>query len=226
MSADDREAAGPPPDKRAAGPAVKGASTVLLVLVAACLGGVVVQWIAQIFEPEPEPPAEVVEVRATPSVVLAVRDLARLESTSFHVERVIDMTSRQRTLFGLVEAQDSILLVAAADVVAGVDLSQLEESDVVVDGERVTITLPAPEIFTTALDNDSTYVYERDTDVLARRSNSLETRARREAERTLREAAVEAGIHDRARRSARQTVESLVRSLGYDEVVIEFADEE
>jgi len=226
VSADAEDALGPPPDKRAAGPAVKGASTVLLVLLAACLGGVVVHWIARIFEPEPEPPAEVVEVRSTPSVVVAVRDLARLETTSFHVERVIDMTSRQRTLFGLVEAEDSILLVAAADVVAGVDLADLEESDVVVDDQRVTLTLPAPEIFTTALHNESTCVYQRDTDVLARRSNTLETRARREAERTLREAAVEAGIHDRARRSARQTVGSLVRSLGYAEVEIEFADGE
>jgi len=226
VSADAEETPGPPPDKRAAGPAVRGASTVLLVLLAACLGGVAVHWLARLFEPDPEPPAEVVEVRSTPSVVVAVRDLARLESTSFHVERVIDMTSRQRTLFGLVEAEDSLLLVAAADVVAGVDLGQLEESDVVVDDQRVTVTLPAPEIFTTALDQEHTYVYSRETDVLARRSDSLETRARREAERTLREAAIEAGIHDRARRSARQTVESLVRSLGYDEVEVEFADEE
>ena len=203
------------------GPAMRGAALVLLVAVCSCLGGAVVRWVAQIVNPPPEP-QEVLEVRPTPSVVTAVRDLARLETTSFHVERVIDMTSRQRRVFGLVAAQDSILLVAAADVVAGVDLSGIREEDVVVEGEHVTITVPQVEIFSSALDNERTYVHRRDTDVLARRSVDLETRARREAERTLREAAVEAGIHDRARTGAERAIGALVRSIGYEDVEVLF----
>jgi len=203
------------------GPALRGAAMVLLAVVAACIGGALFNWIGQIVNPPPEP-TETLEVRPTPSVVVAIRDLARLETTSFHVERVIDMTSRQRRVFGLVEAEDSILLVAAADVVAGVDLAELDDDDVEIHGERVVITIPEPEIFTTALDNEHTYVHRRETDMLAQRSASLETRARREAERTLREAAIEAGIHDRARQSARRTIESLVRSFGYEDVEVRF----
>ncbi|MCB9596675.1 MAG: DUF4230 domain-containing protein [Sandaracinaceae bacterium] len=195
----------------------------LLVIVLACLGSVVVTWIRAAVTPDPEP-TEVLEVRPTPSVVIAIRDLARLETTSFHVERVIDMTSTQRRLFGLVQAEDSILLVAAADIVAGVDLADVSEDDVVIEGERVVLTVPAPEIFTVALDNERTYVHRRDTDVLAQRSANLETRARREAERTLREAAIEAGIYDRARASAERSLGSLVRSLGYEDVTVRFRD--
>ncbi|MCA9601391.1 MAG: DUF4230 domain-containing protein, partial [Myxococcales bacterium] len=69
-----------------------------------------------------------------------------------------------------------------------------------------------------------TYVHRRDTDVLAQRSANLETRARREAERTLREAAIEAGIYDRARASAERSLGSLVRSLGYEDVTVRFRD--
>ena len=202
--------------------AMRFAAMLLLVLVSSCIGGAVVHGVAQIMRPEPPPPERVVEVRATPSVVTAVRDLARLETTSFHIERVIDMSSRERRLFGLIQSEDTILLVAAADVVAGIDLARLREEDVVVRDGHVTITAPEPEIFTTALDNERTYVHRRDTDLLARRSVDLETRARREAERTLRDAAIEAGIERRARQGAQRAIESLVRSLGYEEVTVRF----
>jgi hypothetical protein len=159
-------------------------------------------------------------VRPTSSVLAKIQDMKRLESVSFHMERVIDLTEKQSQLFGLIETEDAILLVAAADVRAGVDLAKLAPSDVVVDTERRTakITLPPAEILGSALDGERTYVHTRKTGVLARRRENLETRARTEAERTLVEAAREAGIIARAEENAKRTVEGLVRSLGYDEV--------
>lgn len=208
------------------GPVLRGSAMVLLVIVASCFGGGLVRWIALVVSPPPPAPSELVEVRPTPSVIVAIRDLARLESASYHMERIIDLTSRQRRLFGFVEAEDTILLVAAADVVAGVDLSELSGESVVIDDDHVVITLPAAVVFSARLDNERTYVRLRQTDLLARRSEDLETRARREAERTLRDAAIEAGILPRAERNARRTVESLVRSLGLEDVEVRFADPE
>ncbi|HJL17361.1 MAG TPA: DUF4230 domain-containing protein [Sandaracinaceae bacterium LLY-WYZ-13_1] len=216
------------PSGSGAGGAIRAMSLALLVLIGGCLGGGLLSWVVQLFDEEPEPAAEVIEVQPTPDVVVAVRDLARLESASFHVERVIDLSSRQRHVFGLVEAEDSILLVAAADVVAGVDLSEMEDGDVVIEPERrrATLTLPPVRILSARLDNDRTYVHRRETDVLADRRDDLETRARREAERTLRESAIEGGILRRAERNAAHTVETLVRSLGYEDVVVRFGDDE
>jgi hypothetical protein len=194
---------------------------VLLLVIVACLGGGLVSWVTGLFRTEPTP-TETLEVRATPDVVVAVRDLARLESASFHMERVIDLTSRQNRLGGLVQAEDTILLVAAADVVAGVDLTEMADGDVVIepDARRATITLPPARVLSARLDNERTYVHRRDTDLLARRRESLETEARRTAERSLEQAAIEAGILTRAERNAARTVEALVRSLGYDEVIV------
>jgi hypothetical protein len=165
-------------------------------------------------------------VRPTPNVIVAVRDLARLETSEYHVERVIDLRDRQERVFGLVEAEDAILLVAVGKVQAGVDLSQLEPEDVVVDEEAgtVEITLPEPEVFDTFLDNEKTFVHSRETDVLARRAIDLETRARQEAERTITNAALEGGILDRARENAERTVRSVVSGLGYREVTIRFGE--
>ena len=166
--------------------------------------------------------SSVTVLRSTPSVLVAVRDLARLESASFHMERVIDLTDKQSQLFGLIQTEDAILLVAVADVSAGVDLQQLSTDDVVVSPDRKTakLTLPAPQVFHAELDNSKTYVHTRRTGVLATRQENLETRARQEAERTLVDAALQAGLLSRASDNARRAVEGVVRALGYEQIEI------
>lgn len=186
------------------------------------LGSVLAVW----FVTRPRPPllppmsSSVSVVRPLPSVLLAVRDLARLESVTFHMERVIDLTEKQSRLFGVIETEDAILLVAVADVSAGVDLGRMVEGDIQADAKlgRVQIRLPAPEIFHVTLDKDHTYVHTRKTGLLARRQEDLESRARAEAERALVESAREAGVLLRARENARRVVEGLVRSLGYTKI--------
>jgi hypothetical protein len=146
-----------------------------------------------------------------------MRDLARLVTADAHIERVIDLREQQRRAFGLVEAEDAILLVAAGDVQAGVDLEDLAPDAVVVDElhRQVTVRLPPAEIFLTRLDNERTYVHRRQTDTLARRSETLETRARQAAERSMTQAAIEAGLLVRAEANARQVIGTLLSSLGY-----------
>src|SRR5262245_16757743 len=161
-------------------------------------------------------------LRSTPSVVSAVRDLARLEAVEYHVERIVDLRDRQSLLFGLIRTQDAILFVAVGEVTAGVDLSELTERDVVADRAKGTaqITLPRARVLWTRLDNERSFVYARTTDPFTTRHEDLETRARQEAERTLEDSAVAGGILERARTNAEHTVEALVRSLGYTSVVV------
>ena len=166
-------------------------------------------------------------VRPRVNVVVQVRELSRLETVQFHVERVIDIEHEESWLKGAVTTRDALLLVAAADVTAGVDLGELRDDAIVTDPDsrRVRVRLPAPRVFTTTLDNDRTYVYRRDTDLLARRKDDLESRARREAESQLEKAALDAGILERARAGARRSVGALLSGMGYDDVEIAFEDE-
>ena len=166
--------------------------------------------------------SSVTVVRPTPNLLIAVQDLARLESASFHMERVIDLTDKQSQLFGLIQSEDAILLVAVANVSAGVDLQKLTTNDIVADPEKKTakLTLPAPEVFHAELDNSKTYVHTRHTGALATRQENLETRARQEAERSLIDAALQAGLLARASENARRAVEGVVRALGYEQVEV------
>jgi hypothetical protein len=195
----------------------RGASSLLIGAVAIGLGVLLGHFGGAWLKPP-------VETKPLPDVITQVRELSRLEGVSYHVERVVDLKDKQQAMFGLVKAEDAILLVASGDVVAGVDLGALKPSDVVVspDGRAVTIRLPPAEVFSARLDNERTYVHTRTTDLLAQRKESLESEARQAAERTLQSAAEDAGIVQRAEESVGRTVQSLVRSLGFSKVTVDF----
>jgi len=170
----------------------------------------------------PRATRSVTVVRPSPNVVTAIRELRRLESAEYHLERVMDVKDQQSRAFGLLEVEDALLLVVAGDVTAGVDLSELSERDVVVEREagRVRVTLPGAKILSSRLDSDKTYVHSRSTDLLAKHNPKLESEARARAEKELAGAALEAGILDKASSGARRTVEDLLRALGFRDVEV------
>lgn len=162
------------------------------------------------------------EVRPTPDVLLAIKSLARLETQSYHLERVVDLSDHETHVFGLLQAKDAILLVAVGDVVAGVDLDRVTAEDVSTDwtARRAILTLPPPSIFSATLDEKATRVYSRSTDLLAVRHEDLEDRARIDAVRSMEKAAVDHGILDHARADAERSLTALLTSLGFTEVKI------
>jgi hypothetical protein len=178
---------------------------------ATAVGSIATQ-VQQIFNPTPTIYPDPV------TVVLQVRALARLESAQYTIEKVITAETGQGALAGLFG--DRLLFVAHGEVIAGVDLSKLQADDIRVtpDG-RVTVILPAPEIFVATLDNDKSYVYDRQTGLFTNGDVNLETQARQVAEQEIERAALEDGILDLAARNAQAFLESLLLSLGFEEVI-------
>ena len=78
--------------------------------------------------------------------------------------------------------------------------------------------LPEPEILYTRLDNDKTYVYDRQTGIFSKPDPNLETQIRQAAEQQIRESALEGGILEKARENAEQVVRTLITGLGYEDV--------
>jgi hypothetical protein len=108
------------------------------------------------------------------------------------------------------------------EVEAGVDLANLGPDDVEVDGEKVTIRLPEPEILSSSLDEEKTAVYDRDKWFFLRTDDALVEEARREAETEITTTARENGILDYAKSNAEDGLRAFVTTLGFDEV--EFAE--
>jgi hypothetical protein len=159
------------------------------------------------------------------TVIYAVRSLARLETIQYSVEKIITAESGQGPLgflFG-----DKLLLVAHGTVIAGVDMGRMAAGDVWVQaGGAVHVRLPAAEIFTATLDNSKTYIYDRNTGPLANSQTTLETQARQEAEKDIREAALSDGILATARLNAESYLERFLFSLGFRRVTFEWGTPE
>ena len=154
------------------------------------------------------------------TVVRELRELNRLETASFTIEKVVDAGTTgnkfQEILFG-----DRILLIASGQVIAGIDLSKLKASDISIQDRTLRIVLPAPEILVTTLNNEDTRVYDRRLGLLNRGDTSLESRARLEAEKAITQAACQGKILDEASKNARNQLTALFKAMQFTTVVID-----
>ncbi|MGO9306090.1 MAG: DUF4230 domain-containing protein [Candidatus Korobacteraceae bacterium] len=154
-----------------------------------------------------------------PTVIRQIRELQRLETVSYTVDKIVS-GERENPVLPSFLAGDRLLLVVHGEAIAGVDLSKLQPSDVVVDRQSVSIHLPQAEIFTVRLDNAKTRVYSRDTGLFSTPDPNLEGEVRQEAERQIQAAALQDGILKTADNNARQTLTTLLTGLGFGNVEI------
>jgi hypothetical protein len=153
------------------------------------------------------------------TIINDVRSLARLETIQYSVEKVITAETGQEVfgpLFG-----DRLLFVAHGVVIAGFDLNQMEASDLKLRDGILTVQLPDPEVFIATLDNDKSYVYDRQTGLLTKGEQDLETLARQAAEREIYNAALDDGILDQAAENGKVYLTRLFGTLGFDNVLFE-----
>jgi hypothetical protein len=146
-----------------------------------------------------------------------VRALARLETIQYSVEKVITAEIGQGTfdfLFG-----DKLLFVAHGIVIAGIDMEKIGPEQLRVENGVLYVTLPPAEIFVATLDNQKSYVYDRDTGFLSKGVQDLETLARQSAEDEIRRAALEDGILQQAQTNAENYLFRFFQALGYQNVI-------
>lgn len=154
------------------------------------------------------------------TIVHEVRSLARLETIQYSLEKIIRAEENQGPLgflFG-----DRLLFVGHGIVIAGVDLAKMQDGDVFFESDgTLVVVLPEPEVFVATLNNDKSYVYDRETGLLSRGDIHLETAARQAAEAQILEGALEDGILEQARVNAESYLVRLLASLGFTDVVFE-----
>ena len=152
-----------------------------------------------------------------PTVVHQVQQLQRLETVVYSMEKIVTGSQESRYLPSFL-AGDRLLLIVYGDVTAGIDLAALDVEAVQVDGTAITMTLPAPDIFSTRIDNSKTRVYSRETGLFTSPDPNLESEVRREAERQVRQAALDGGILKNAAANAQTTLTTFLRGLGFQTV--------
>lgn len=154
-----------------------------------------------------------------PTVVRQIQQLQRLETVSYTMDKIISGEHANAYLPKFL-AGDRLLLVVHGEVVAGINLEALRPGDVQVSGQKVSIHLPAAEVFSTRIDNARTKVYSRDTGLFSSPDPDLESEVRVEAERQLQQAALQDGILKTANDNARTTISGMLQGFGFHEVDI------
>jgi hypothetical protein len=152
-----------------------------------------------------------------PTVVRHIQQLQRLETVVYSLEKIVSGTQESRYLPRLL-AGDRLLLIVHGEVTAGVDLARLDAAAVRIAGRSIALDLPPAEVFSTRLDNERTQVYARETGLFTSPDPNFESEVRREAERQIRQAALDGGILANAAANARLTLSTFIQGLGFDNV--------
>ena len=152
-----------------------------------------------------------------PTVIASIQRLARLESVVYTMDKVVEGDRTNQYLPDILTG-DKLLLIVHGQAVAGVDLSSIQASNVLIDGRSVTIAMPAAQLLSVSLDNSKTRVYSRITGLLVPADPNLESEVREKAEAGLRQSALDSGILNTAEGNARATLTTLLHSLGFQQI--------
>ncbi|NKQ34569.1 MAG: DUF4230 domain-containing protein [Chloroflexi bacterium] len=169
-------------------------------------------------------PATPVILPSSTTIVNEINDLARLETASVEMEKVVTAERNNDFLWGAMG--ESLIFVAHGKVVTGIDFAKMTPEDIaVVDPVTVMVHLPEVELFDDlpALDNEKSYVADRDTGLLTRADPTLETEVRKVAEQRLKEEALSSGVLETAEYNAQQYMLNFIKGLGFENVI--FTDE-
>jgi len=165
--------------------------------------------------------------RSTPALLLALDDLSEFHASTGTFQVVIDQ-ERDTPWVPSVISGERTRFLATGSVDAFVDFRGLDDQRVEVSGDRVTITLPAPQLDDARIDPDNSRVLDRDRGVVERVGAMLgdggsgDSELYGLAERKLSTAAAHSDLRQRAEKNTRDMLTGLARSLGYDQVTVDF----
>jgi hypothetical protein len=139
------------------------------------------------------------------TVLERIQALAELTTQRYNFSSIV---TSQREMPPLLEAiyGDRQVLIAVGYIDAGIDLTSLEADAITITSDTVNVTLPAPTLQACVLDENATYVAERETGIFAPDAPNLDSDARQFAVAQFRDQALETGILQDAEDEARVVI--------------------
>ncbi len=188
----------------------------LSVVLLIALGGAVIGWRLGSGSRSPSPDYE--RAADLPAVVQQIQELSELVTVKYTVQKVVGL-EEQKKPFG----SERLLLIVQADVLGGVDLSEIRDQDIARTGDGgVRIALPAARVFHIVLNEEETRVWDRETTWWTPwipQNPDLERQARLVAIESIKETAFDMGIHRDGRRNAEQAIRRLLEASGVKPVM-------
>ena len=198
-----------------------------VVVVASVIVGLFVLGAVDVFDFLPNPFERSEIDRSQPALLERLSDIAEYRAATAELQVLIDVEEDVQLLPTFV-AGERVTFLAGGTVDAAVDFGDLGEGAVEVDGDRVTVTLPAATIVDVDVEPDRSYVVNRERGILDRIGGVFTDNPTGEqdlyllAEEKLRAAADDSALRSRAERNTEKMLETLLRSLGFERVTVVF----
>ncbi|MFP5219786.1 MAG: DUF4230 domain-containing protein [Actinomycetes bacterium] len=167
--------------------------------------------------------------RSTPTLLTSLEDLERYHAATGSFQVVVDLEKDVRWVPSAISGERTTFL-ATGSVDAYVDFRGLHGRAVEVsdDGRSVTFSLPPAQLDEADVDLENSRVLARDRGVLDRVGGMFSDNPTSErqvaslAEDELDAAAAESDLREQAEENTREMLTGLARSLGFEDVVVEF----
>lgn len=160
----------------------------------------------------------------TANIVTEIKNISEFVVVCYCEEIVLtetkksdNISNRAMALIGKEgHSQDEFCLIANGKVRAGYDLSQLNENDLQVKGDTLSIHLPQPQIFDVIINPSDFEVYVEDGKWSHEEVVAIESRAKQQIEAD----AKAYGLLEKADKLGRERVVALFNSFGFSKVFI------
>ena len=155
----------------------------------------------------------------TPIVIGSFQELGELITVEYTLQTVVE--AQRERVFPL--SPERIILVAVGNVEAGVDLTQIQDDDIVIDGTSVSITLPPAHVTSVELLPSESEIFDSNRGWLLSDYDGLELEAMNKARNQLELWAVNrVNLLDQAEIEAVDQMKVFLQKLGFQEIEVVF----
>lgn len=166
-------------------------------------------------------PGAILPLGTTATITLKeIRAIAELATAEYRVVAEVQSERIPEDIRKVLGAKEQVVMLVHADVKAGFDLSNLSEKSLKVDGTRVRVVLPAPEILSVTLDHERTHIVYYKKSLLARQDIQWVDETLELADEAIRQEAIDMGILEKAEEFAKIYYENQFRTLGFTDVEV------
>ncbi len=159
-------------------------------------------------------------------IVRQVREVSELTTAMLEMDAVVPVSDKRHIIAHIPLAESKLLYIAHGNVRVGVDLSEFQADDVQVEGDTISVTLPALKVLGSKLDLDHSSVYSYDRGFLGWGPDvvDLQGQAQREAVKKVEAAACQPWLiktaSDRVEKTVEHLLSQVLKDRGYREIIV------
>jgi hypothetical protein len=156
--------------------------------------------------------------------VLAIKQLGELATVQYNITKIIKATDNKTWYkFG----DRKILMTCWASIKAGIDLQQLEASNIDISEGKLTLVLPHAKLINFNMPADSIKVsYEDEGFFRDKFTHTERTALLVQGEQQIQQKIEEMGVLKEAERNAELIIRNYLRKLGYENVTINYGKQQ